>query len=231
MIKFHILQSSGILTGKLYERVDAALIESVNLCSEKLKLGDLDVVVMNMPWNVIPKIGINGFSYDAHQILLTLDSKHKNLKANLEHTIKAVLSHELHHSARAHIRGSSHSQQYGGALVAEGLACCFEEEIVDVTPFYATECSGVALKKFSEKAKQHVSINRGKLSGGREKWMFGSYHEPEEFPYQCGYSAGYRLVRTWLDKHNETASSSVGVDEKEIISAWLEGHINPFEQL
>jgi len=227
-VSFHILQSSGILTGELYNKVHASLKHTVEICSEKIKLADIDVVVMNMPWNVIPQLGVNGFSYDAHQIMLSLDSEHENLKDKLDHVLTAVLCHELHHSARALVLGSSHSQEYGGALVAEGLACCFEEEIVGVTPFYATECKGEALLKFSEKAKRHVNINRGKLSGGREQWMFGNYQNPEEFPYQCGYSTGYRLVRTWLDQNNETASSIVGLDKNKIIQAWLNGDIEPF---
>lgn len=227
-IKFHVLKSSGILTGPLYDKLDGVLSKTVSICSEKLEFGDLDVVVMNVPWNVIPRIGVNGFSYDAHHISLSLDSEHTNLKSNFENAISAVLAHELHHSARALILGSSHSLKYGGSLVAEGLACCFEEEIVGKTPFYATECNGEALNRFAEKAKSNVNENRGNLPGGREQWMFGSYQKPEEFPYQCGYSTGYQLVKAWLQHNNETASSAVGADADDIINAWLNDDINPF---
>lgn len=227
-IKFHILESSGILTGGLYEKLDGVLSKTANMCSQKLEFGDLDIVVMNVPWNVIPRIGVNGFAYDAHHILLTLDSEHENLKTNFENAISAVLAHELHHSARALILGSSHSLKYGGALVAEGLASCFEEEIVGKTPFYATECNGVALNKFAKKAKLQVNENRGKLPGGREQWMFGNYQNHEEFPYQCGYSTGYQLVKAWLHHNNETASSAVGVDADEVVNSWLNDEIKPF---
>lgn len=228
-IKFHILESSGILTGGLYEKLDLVLTKTAEICSQQLELGDLDAVIMNVPWNVIPRIGVNGFSYDANHILLTLDSEHENLKTNFENAISAVLAHELHHSARALILGSSHSLKYGSSLVAEGLACCFEEEIVGKIPFYAIECSGVVLNRFSEKAKSHVNENRGNLPGGREQWMFGSYQKPEEFPYQCGYSTGYKLVKAWLHYKNKTASSAVGVDADEIVEDWLIGNIKPFD--
>lgn len=167
-LNFHILQSSGQLIGTLHDRIKEVLKKTADQCSEKIILGNIDVVVMNVPWNVIPRIGVNGFSYDAHQILLTLDSEHENLKNNLEQQLAAVFSHELHHSARSLALGSSHSHEYGGALVAEGLACCFEEEVTGETPFYATECNGDALHKFSKKAKSYVGINRRKLLGGRE---------------------------------------------------------------
>ena len=227
-VQFHFLQSSGVLSNELCARIETVLEETVQLCSEKIKLGDVDVVIMNVAWNVIPRIGVNGFSYDAHNILLTLNHKHEYLNSHFDQTLTALLAHELHHSSRALIRGSSHSLTYGGALVAEGLACCFEEEIVGKTPFYAIECQGEALAKFSDKARKYVDSNRGELPNGWQSWMFGSYTQPQEFPYQCGYSTGYQLVRTWLDARNETASLMMGVDPDEVVDDWIKGRITPF---
>lgn len=227
-MNFHILQSSGVLSGATFDRINGVLEEAAEICSEKLILSDVDVVVMNVPWNVIPRIGINGYSYDAHQILLSLDCNHKYLKENFETTIKATLAHELHHCARSLARGSSHSNTYGGSLVAEGLACCFEEEIGEVTPFYAIECQGDALKLFSEKAKLHSQTKREDLPGNWSEWMFGRHSDETEFPYQCGYSTGYAIVRNWLDVHGISASSAAGVDENEVLNMWLDEHIHPF---
>ncbi|MCP4185523.1 MAG: DUF2268 domain-containing protein [Hyphomicrobiales bacterium] len=189
-----------------------------------MTLADIDVVVMNVPWNVIPRTGINGFCYDAHQIILWLDCSHHYLQANFESTVRATLAHELHHCARSLARGTSHSSTYGGSLVAEGLACCFEEEIGENIPFYAIECTGEALQKFGDKAKQNVHKNREKLFGGWRQWVFGINNDPE-FPYQCGYSTGYSLVRGWLNKTGSTASAAVGIDENEILDMWLDGQI------
>jgi hypothetical protein len=143
-ITFHILQSNGILVGPLRVRLEAALRRAEKACSTKLKLADIDIVVMNAPKNVIPRIGVNGFAYDACQILLSLDHEHPHLKDHFESEIVSLVAHELHHSARSLARGSSHGGTYGGSLVAEGLACCFEEEIGEPTPFYAVECKGGA---------------------------------------------------------------------------------------
>ncbi len=227
-VNFHILQSSGILTGAIHDQLQSVLIETAKQCSDKLTLSNVDVVVMNVPWNIIPRIGINGFSYDAHQILLSIDSNHEYLQANFEKTIAAILSHELHHSARALARGSSHSDTYGGSLIAEGLACCFEEEMCKATPFYAIECNGIALRNFSAKAKEHVFTKREKLPGNFQQWMFGRFGDDPDFPYQCGYSIGYALVRSWLDKKDMTASSAATVDENEILNTWLDGSVGPY---
>ena len=58
--------------------------------------------------------------------------------------------------------------------------------------------------------------------------MIGNVKRPRFFPYQCGYSLGYALVRAWLDAGNQTASESVAVDETVILDAWKAGSINPF---
>ena len=225
--KFHILKSSGVLTASIYDQLRVILDETDKECRQIIDLGDVDVVIMNVPWNVIPRIGINGFAYDAHQIILTLDCAHEYLSKNFEQTVKAILCHELHHSARSLARGSSHSKIYGGSLIAEGLACCFEEEIVGEVPFYATECQGHDLSNFAKKAKEQVFTPRENLPGDWRSWMFGSYNN-SDFPYQCGYSTGYALLRCWLDENNLTASAAVAVDENEVLSSWLDGRINPF---
>ncbi len=224
-IKFHILRSGGELSKKRYDKLKPILSAMGNACSEKLKLADIDVVVMNVPWKVIPRTGINGFAYDAYQIVITLDCSHKHLNANFENTVQATLAHELHHSARSLARGTSHSLTYGGSLIAEGLACCFEEEMGMSTPFYAIECSGKLLEKFSMKAKQHVHSKLEDLPGGWQQWMFSRFNNDSEFPYQCGYSTGYSLVSNWLNKTGFSASAMADVDENTILDMWLDGEI------
>jgi uncharacterized protein YjaZ len=227
-ITFHILSASGVLVGPLRDRLTAVLENAAALCSEKLDLSDIDVVVLNAPRSVIPRIGVNGFSYDAHQIQLSLDHMHPHLNAHFESEMTSLLAHELHHSARSKARGSSHGGTYGGSLVAEGLACCFEEEIGEPTPFYAVECKGEALKRFSAKAKEQLATKHGKLPGHWGDWMFGRAPDDPEFPYQCGYSTGYALVSAWLTATGRTASEAAGVDETEVITAWTSGAIRPF---
>lgn len=120
-ITFHFLSASGALHAEFKTRVYAALEVCVQTCSAKLVLGDLDVVVMAAPKFVIPQLGVNGYAYDAHQILLQLDPDHDSLAQNLQHR------------------------------VSEGLACCFEEEIVGVTPFYAVECMRLCNRVYADR--------------------------------------------------------------------------------
>ena len=192
-ITFHFLSASGALYGEFKTRVHAALEDCVQTCSAKLVLGDLDVVVMAAPKFVIPQLGVNGYSYDAHQILLQLDPDHDSLAQNLEHRVSALLAHELHHCARSLACGGL-TGTFGEALVSEGLACCFEEEIVGVTPFYAIECMGTVLRQFAAKAKAHVDVPYSQLPGGvgqLDVWQFDR---------GCRVSLSMRVFnRLWVD--------------------------------
>jgi hypothetical protein len=228
-IEFHILRANGALAGTVLSRLREVLDDTARNCSQILKLGDVDVVVMNAPWSVIPRIGINGFSYDAHQVTLLLDVKHRHLRENFQGTIRAILAHELHHSARAFARGNSHSTTYGGSLIAEGLACCFEEEIGEPTPFYAVECDGDVLRSFAMRAEKYVNSDRRDMPGTWQNWMFGDASGASEFPYQCGYSLGYALVKDWLLSRGLRSSDAVDVDENMILQPWLDREVDPFQ--
>lgn len=227
-IQFHILKAGGAFTGATFSALSAALAKTARDCSKKLKLGDVDVVVMNVPYNTIPRLGINGYSYDPHQIVLFLDIEHPQLRQNLRGRIRSIMAHELHHCARAAARGSSHSTTYGGSLVAEGLACCFEEEMGEPTPFYAVECAGPALTTFAARAQEHVSSDRSEIPGSWQQWMFGDASASSEFPYQCGYSLGYALVKDWLVTHGLNSSDAVDADESLILDPWIDGKVDPF---
>ncbi|MEL6208172.1 MAG: DUF2268 domain-containing putative Zn-dependent protease [Pseudomonadota bacterium] len=228
-INFHVLRSSGAFNAEHIAVLNAVFQETAHKCSNRLVLADVDFVVMNVPWNVIPRIGINGYSYDAHQAVLFLDMDHPHLKRHLRDSVISILAHELHHCARARARGNSHSTTYGGSLVAEGLACCFEEEIGQPTPFYAVECHGEALRAFSRRAKNQARTDRSDMPGYWQKWMFGGGPGDTEFPYQCGYSLGYALVKHWLVAEGMRASDAAGVDENVILDLWQNDEIDPFE--
>ena len=141
-VTFHFLSASGSLYGEFKTRMHAALEACVQTCCAKLVLGNLDVVVMAAPNFVIPQLGVNGYAYDAHQGLLQFDPDHDSLAQNLEHRVSALLAHELHHCAGSLACGGL-TGTFGDALVREGLAGCFEEEIVGVTPFDTIKCEAL----------------------------------------------------------------------------------------
>jgi hypothetical protein len=187
-ITFHFLSASGALHGEFKTRVHAALEVCVQTCSAKLVLGDLDVVVMAAPKFVIPQLGVNGYSYDAHQILLQLDPDHDSLAQNLEHRVSALLAHELHHCARF-LACSGLTGTFGDALVSEGLACCFEEEIVLCNRVYGGHFTPICRKGQSacRCALEPVAGGVGQL----DVWQFDR---------GCRVSLSMRVFnRLWVD--------------------------------
>ena len=191
-ISFHVMAANGVLIGAVRERLDAVLNETAATCSALLDLPDLDVIVMNVSYAVIPRLGVGGTSYDAHQVVLWLDVEHEHLKTNFAQTIRSILAHELHHCAWAHARGGKFGETYGENLVLEGLACCFEEEIGDPTPFYALECKGADLERFSERARGQLSAARKSL--GRS-WS-GGPPTIRTFPISAAIRLGTRSSET-----------------------------------
>lgn len=195
-------------------------------CAGLLPLTDLDVVVSNEPWRVIPRIGSNGFSHGRHHISLYIDVDHPHFMLHGQSDLRSLLAHELHHSSRDFLIDGSHGKTYGENLIAEGLACCFEEEVGQPTPFYAIECKGEALSRFATKAEEQFATPIHQLPGGWERWKFGTQNDPE-FPYQCGYSLGFAMVRRWLDDTMQTASNAVGADAAAPLAHWRSGRPTP----
>lgn len=219
-VRFHIMQASGALAGETGARLHAILARAAETCAARLDLPELDVTVMQLPRAAIPSLGIGGTCHDAHHVQLWLDIGHPHLAAHADTAVTAILAHELHHCARAKALGETYNQSYGAALVAEGLACCFEEETGAPTPFYATACQGDALQRFQHKARPHLAATRATLPGNWADWMFGRTPDDPEFPYQCGYSAAYALVRPWLHRTGLTASAAAGMDAAAILAGW-----------
>lgn len=219
-ITFHVFASNRVLSGVVRTHLDAVLKETAETCSALLDLPDIDIGVMNAPHAVIPRLGANGTAYDAHQVVLWLDIGHEHLKTHFAQTIRSILAHELHHCARAYARGGQHGETYGEHLILEGLACCFEEELGGPTPFYAVECKGIDLERFSHRARAQLTATRRDSGSSWNDWMFGRFRDDPNFPYQCGYSLAYAIVRNWLTTTGNSASRAVAIEARAVLDAW-----------
>ena len=218
-ITFHMLKAGAKASPELRARILAALEIAASKAVAQLPSLDVDAVVFEHPEFVIPRIGINGYANNAHTLNMTFDPGHPHFLAHLEDECGATLCHELHHCARPH-----YGRSLGQRFVSEGLACTFEEECGFRTPFYATECSGEALRGYADRAFPH--LDRSDLNFGN--WMFGHFNKKDgEFPYQCGYSLGYALVKTWLAHAGTSAAKAYDVETKTVLDAWRSGTINP----
>lgn len=217
-INLHIMTAGDVFPLELERRLWAALDAARKRVAQLLAIDEVDVAVVAAPHAVIPRLGLNGFAATPNYLTIHIDPKREDLSADLDRRIGAILAHELHHCAR--MRGPGYGQKLGERLVSEGLATCFEEEAGFGTPFYAVECAGEALKTFAGQA--FARLERADLNFN--DWMFGS-RVSDQFPYQCGYSLGYAIVRKWLHLAARTPSEAARVEAAEVLELWHRGAI------
>jgi predicted Zn-dependent protease DUF2268 len=163
--------------------------------------------------NLIPDWDCNGYTHGAWRITITVDPECDGKeKRPLDGQLRAMLAHELHHAMRS--RGPGYGSTLGEALVTEGLAQCYEEQVGCPTPNYAVAVRGRALAKLARLAKDELWSD----AYDHSKWFFGSKTEAA-FPWSGGYSLGYVLMRPWLDHAGLSASAAVSVAAREILPA------------
>ena len=112
--------------------------------------------------------------------------------------------------------GPGYGTTLGEALVSEGLAQCFEEQMGCATPNYATAVRGSALKALADMARSELWAD----SYDHPKWFYGSRTDAR-FPWSGGYSLGYVIVKRWLQEEDLSASKAAGVDARAVLPATI----------
>lgn len=200
--KLHLLNATGFLDP--YEKdIEVSFKKAKSLTQRSLGLKNVDVVVRHLPDYVIPELKVGGFTaQDGHSVYMSVDA----VKGFEPDEFYSQLLHELHHARRFQDLGWP--QTLSDNLVAEGLACLFEEETCRRAPIYAQVDIS---KENTSEAKKYLF----KKEYEHHKWFFGS--EELNLPRWFGYTHGYQLCKTYSKKSGKTASELVGVDSKKII--------------
>jgi len=132
-------------------------------------------------------------------IYVTVDPENPVLRANPAMSLERMLAHELHHSARWD--GPGYGATLGEALVSEGLAGHFAQEVFGGAPEPWESLPVSVLRAHASKAQ----ADWPNPDYGHAAWFFGS----SEFPRWLGYSLGYQLVGRYLDAHRDTRASTL----------------------
>ena len=194
----YIANASGEFNEEILGKIDSSFRKATKIAEEKLKANKIDVIFVNAPRNIIPEIGIGGYSTGPYNIYISLDPNFTNF---LEEDMVLTILHEAHHCMR--YRKPGYGKTLGEAMVSEGLAALFEAEINGKPPIYAT----VKIKaKEIENAKN--ILNSEKYSQG--EWFFGDKNIQRWF----GYTYGYRLCKSYSKKTGRTAAELVSVKAK-----------------
>lgn len=190
-----------------------ALIEqevrrTLDVVASKWSIGRLSVRVFASQSNVIPEIGLNGYTPSATEIRLFFHPTFPSLEDSIRVHLFPLLAHEMHHARRTRLVG------YGSTLleaaVSEGLADHFSMEIAGgEPPIWSVHIQGEALKHWIDKASDvwlEPDYNHA-------DWFLGTH---PDIPRWMGYSMGFELVGRYLDAHPEqSASRLVGAPASE----------------
>ncbi|NQV88478.1 MAG: hypothetical protein HQ402_02920 [Parcubacteria group bacterium] len=206
-INIHILTASKDI--QTYEPELRSIAESATDAVKKLlPVKDVDVVFYDNPHGTIDEIGgIGGFTPNANQIFISLNSRHVNFKKALREELYFILVHEFHHTIRWQkpVEGDTLLE----ALIFEGLADHFAMEVTgrkNPLPWSMT-LTPEQKEIFLKKAKEVWLLP----SYDNALWFFGS--EPEKIPRWAGYTLGYDLVDKYLKANPGTlAPGLVSVD-------------------
>lgn len=162
----------------------------------------IDVLVIDAADMTIPELGVCGYTYGPHVVLVALDPLFDLTKKCIE----ATLVHEFHHAMRW--RGPGCDGDLAQMLVSEGMAQLFEEEVLGEAPFY----SQVRISD-DEVSQARATLYDRKFS--QSKWFFGSEHITMHF----GYTYGYQLCKSYALATHKKASDLVDIPTRDVIEA------------
>jgi hypothetical protein len=197
------------------DAIVAWLAEAAREVALPVRAERVDVIVVPSK-RVIPGWDCNGFAHSPWLITIGVNSACDGReKRPLAAQLRAILAHELHHAMRS--RGPGYGSNLGEALVSEGLAQCYEEEVGCPTPNYALAVRGPELLTLARMARDQLWSE----SYDHPKWFFGSRTDTM-YPWSGGYSLGYVVVRGWMEHARQSASSAVGVSARDILPGALD---------
>ena len=197
-INKYIANASNEFGPEILKKIEQGFSEGLKIIRKKLNADKIDIVFVNAPMNVIPEIGIGGYSPGPYNIYINLDPKFTTFAVE---AIVSTILHETHHCMRW--RNPGYGLSLGEAMISEGIATLFEEEYIGKTPIYAQ----VKIKQ-EEIDKANKNLNNRDYN--HSDWFFGGKDTQRWF----AYTYGYKMSKAYSKKVNKTAAELVNTPAK-----------------
>ena len=203
-ITLHFINARHQLSG-MKDWLTESLCTAFAASSALLPLGDTDVIVTGGK-RVIPEKGHLGYAPEKGVVYVTVDPDHPSLRANPDQSLERMLAHELHHCSRWD--GPGYGTKLGEALISEGLAGHFAQEVFGGQPEPWESVETSVLRPYVPRTREEWKSDRY----GHEEWFFGS----AALPRWLGYSLGYQIVSRYLSAHPHGSASALVHADAEI---------------
>ena len=154
---------------------------------------DCDLVVKPIPGGGLPGLGFVGYAPTGHLVELTVDPGFDRLADTLAEALERTLAHEFNHVLRW--RGVGYGQTLGAALVSEGLAGRFTQEL------YGSAPEVWEAPRPDDLDWMNVVLTDWALAYDHAAWFFGAADKPA----WLGYRLGYRLIGDHMKTSGQSA--------------------------
>lgn len=206
----HWLEATGSLS-EYRAAISENIVTAESRLSQWLTPPRLDILIQNLPGQVIPEAGLLGRAFSDKLFSLALDPTSPAFEVSLQQGgLQRHILHEVHHCLR--MAGPGYGLSAGEALVSEGLAGHFARELSGSGPdLWETAFSVDQLLKWplpydvlTQQPYDHAAL------------FFGS----DSLPRWYGYSLGYQMVAVWLAQSGIPDSQQwVNVPATQVIAA------------
>lgn len=188
--------------------LDAAVAAALRKVAKEIDLPMTTVSVAVRPREVIPEVGIGGYTDHLGDVHVFLDPRRDDLADVLRVWLEPMLAHEAHHAART-VDGPGYGRSLVEAIVSEGLADAYSEEAFPETPAlpWTQALEPGAICPWWRRASGE------RAAYDHEEWFFGAGRPPR----WAGYTLGYALVRRYLRAHATSAADSVRTPARVIV--------------
>lgn len=215
-INLHILNASGKLNPYV-KGIRSIFDEAVGRIIGIISVSDVDVIVVDDPFSVIPEDGVGGHTSTPNLVKISIDAKKDpNLNKAFHLEFVNMMAHEFSHVARWQSIGSPYDTLLD-ALVTEGLGDLFAIEITKREKLHPKDMSLTKEQSSDLLNKAAKEFNSEEFSYTRySEWFFGS--KEKRIPRWTGYTLGYNLVAEYLKKNPDKRPSQLhGLKAKEFI--------------
>lgn len=185
----------------------------VKAAMKDLDLSRVNITVYFTEKDVIPGIGVSGYTPYHDWIQIKIDPTGQNFQKIIERYVSATVYHEMHHAARWSSVG--YGKSLTEVIVTEGLATVYQEEKWGKfdAPWSAYTDDEIENFLGIYRKRAHEDVHYGHVA--HAKWFFGG---TPEIPKWLGYKVGVYLIREVKKRNRDvTAKILINTDADKII--------------